>query len=127
MTYYGLNRRWLAIMTIFGTMFWSGFTYANPSSLLDTIVVIVNQEVITKLELDEQVLSISKRLKAEGVPLPGLRELRKQVLERMIMSKILTQNAREQGFKASDLRINEAIGNILDREKININQLKIRD
>ncbi len=93
--------------------------------LLDTIVAIVNHDVITKLELDDEVLSVIERLKKEDVPLPASSVLRNQVLERMIMSKILVQNALESGLIASDEVVRDTISRILKREEISIDQLKI--
>ena len=92
--------------------------------LLDTIVAIVNHDVITKLELDDEVLSVTARLNEESVPLPLPSVLRKQVLERMIMSKILVQNAQESGLQAGDKVVRNTINRILKREKLNLTELK---
>ena len=96
----------------------------NEPLLLDTIVAIVNHDVITKLELDDEVLSVTARLNEESVPLPLPSILRKQVLERMIMSKILVQNAQESGLQAGDKVIRDTINRILKREKLELNELK---
>ena len=96
----------------------------NEPVLLDTIVAIVNHDVITKLELDDEVLSVTARLNEESVPLPVPSVLRKQVLERMIMSKILVQNAQESGLQAGDKVVRDTINRILKREKLNLTELK---
>ena len=96
----------------------------NEPVLLDTIVAIVNHDVITKLELDDEVLSVTARLNEESVPLPLPSVLRKQVLERMIMSKILVQNAQESGLQAGDKVVRNTINRILKREKLNLTELK---
>ena len=96
----------------------------NEPLLLDTIVAIVNHDVITKLELDDEVLSVTARLNEESVPLPVPSVLRKQVLERMIMSKILVQNAQESGLQAGDKVVRDTINRILKREKLNLTELK---
>ena len=92
--------------------------------LLDTIVAIVNHEVVTKLELDDEILSVTERLSKEGVPSPPPSVLRKQVLERMIMSKILVQNARERGLQATDQMVKNTIDRILVSENITGDDLK---
>ncbi len=93
--------------------------------LLDTIVVVVNHEVITKLELDDEVESVSQKLREERVPLPSILVLRKQVLERMIMQKILVQNAIENGMQASDDVVKSMINRILEQERATLDELKL--
>ena len=92
--------------------------------LLDTIIAVVNHEVITKLELDDEVASVSQKLKQERVPLPSILVLRKQVLERMIIQKILVQNAIESGFQAGDEIVKGMITRIMQQEQATLDELK---
>ena len=92
--------------------------------LLDTIIAVVNHEVITKLELDDEVASVSQKLRQERVPLPSILVLRKQVLERMIIQKILVQNAIESGFQAGDEIVKGMITRIMQQEQATLDELK---
>ena len=60
---------------------------------VDRIVAVVNDEVITKLDLDDQLKITADTLKRQGTPLPTDDVLEKQVLERMIATKTQLQFA----------------------------------
>ena len=65
----------------------------NGKDFLNEVLVIVNDEPITKLELEENLRFVKKELKSEINSIEN-EMLRKQVLERLII-KILLQNAIE--------------------------------
>jgi peptidyl-prolyl cis-trans isomerase SurA len=49
---------------------------ASKPKLVNSIVVVVNDEVITRQELNEQISALEKRLKAQGTQAPNRAELR---------------------------------------------------
>ena len=51
---------------------------------LDRIVAVVNNEVITRYEMNERMNRVLHQLKQQGTPLPARDVLEKQLLERMI-------------------------------------------
>jgi peptidyl-prolyl cis-trans isomerase SurA len=53
---------------------------------LDRIVAVVNNEVVTRLDLDEQVKIALQQLKRQGTPLPARDVLERQLLERLVTS-----------------------------------------
>ena len=53
----------------------------------DRIVAVVNDEVITMLELRTRLAQIERQLAQQNTPLPARNLLERQVLERMIMEK----------------------------------------
>ena len=57
-------------------------------TLLDKIIVIVDNNIITQIELDERVKLISQQLTQQGTRLPSKNILQKQILERLILEKI---------------------------------------
>ena len=56
--------------------------------LLDRIAAIVNDGLVLKSELDEQMEAVTKRLQEQKVELPPENVLRQQVLERLILQEI---------------------------------------
>ena len=52
------------------------------SQVINSIVVVVNDEVITRQELNERLRSVERRLAAQGTALPNRIDLQKQLLER---------------------------------------------
>jgi peptidyl-prolyl cis-trans isomerase SurA len=77
--------------------------------LLDRVVAIVNEGVVTQGELDEQVAGITERLQEQKTRVPPLAELRPQVLERLIMQEVQLQKADRAGIKVNDEELAEAL------------------
>ena len=58
---------------------------------IDGVVAVVNTGVVTRKEIDDRIASIQKQAPAGGKKLPEGDELRKQVLENLILEKIQIQ------------------------------------
>jgi len=86
--------------------------------LLDRIVAVVNDEVVTELELANEVNVAVRQLNAQGTPLPERAALERQVLERMVTSRILVQNARRTGIRVTDGRLNKAIDRMAEENNM---------
>ena len=79
---------------------------------VDQIAVVVNDDVITRYELNSYLDKIKLQLKKQGTPLPDAKELEKQVLERMIMDMLQLQFAKESGVRIDDAQLDKALGRI---------------
>src|ERR1700689_2985064 len=91
--------------------------------LLDRIAAIVNDGLVLKSELDEQMDSVTKRLQEQKVALPTQSVLRQQVLDRLILQEIQAQRAKKVGLTISDEQLNGALQEIAQRNKIPFDQL----
>ena len=91
---------------------------------LDKIIVIVNDNIITQLELDERVKLISQQVKQQGGRLPPGRELNKQVLERLILEKLQLELADKTGIRINDEMVNSVISNIARENKLSMEQFR---
>lgn len=89
----------------------------DESVALDRIVAVVNNEVVTRLDLDEQVKVASQQLRRQGTPLPASDVLERQLLERLITAKVLTQNAKETGLRVDDTQLQRSIERIAQENK----------
>jgi peptidyl-prolyl cis-trans isomerase SurA len=96
---------------------------SNPI-LLDRVVAIVNDKVITLHELNEEVLIATRQLVHQDTPLPPRSVLERQVLERMIMSRILQQEASQTGIRISDAQLNSAIERMAADNKLTLDQFQ---
>ena len=90
--------------------------------LVDRVVAVVNDEVITRYDLNEQKRAITAQLKRQGVALPPEGELDAQVLERFINEKVQLQFAREYGVRADDETVNASIQRIAADNKMSMQQ-----
>jgi peptidyl-prolyl cis-trans isomerase SurA len=85
---------------------------------LDRVVAVVNDEIITASELAGQMTQTHKQLAARGTPAPAESQLRQQVLERMVMDKILLQAAKTRGITVENEVLDRAIQRISEQNKM---------
>ena len=85
---------------------------------IDSIVAVVNDDVITQHELDERLGIVQAQLKKQGTQLPAADALAKQVLERMITDLLQTQFAKETGVHVDDSQLDKALQRIAQENKI---------
>jgi len=90
----------------------------NEIVMLDRVVAVVNSEVVTRLDLDEQVKVALQQLKRQGTPLPAPDVLERQLLERLVTAKVLAQSARETGLRVDDTQLQRSIERIAQENKL---------
>ncbi|MFA5370684.1 MAG: peptidylprolyl isomerase [Sideroxydans sp.] len=91
---------------------------ANPvlaetsPTIIDAVHVVVNDDVITRLELAQRMQVVVQQLQRQGTQLPERGILEKQVLERMIQEKLQIQFAKENGVQVDDVQLESALQRI---------------
>lgn len=83
----------------------------TPRSI-DHIVAVVNEDVITRQELNEAIKLGISRLQQQGMPIPDPQSLENQVLESVITKKIQVQHAQEVGLSITESELDETIQRI---------------
>ncbi|HAT30406.1 MAG TPA: molecular chaperone SurA [Janthinobacterium sp.] len=96
---------------------------ASPREI-DSIAVVVNDDVITRNELAQRIKTVERRMKAQNVALPEPADLRRQLLERMIVERAQMQLAKEMGVRVDDTTLDRAIGRIAEQQKMTLQQLR---
>ena len=81
-------------------------------AVIDSVVAVVNDDVITRYELDDHLRTVVRQLQKQGTPLPAAEVLEKQILERMITDLLQAQYARENGVRVNDTQLDLAITRI---------------
>ena len=114
--------RWL--MVLFSLVCGVAVAQAATSVEGDRIVAVVNDEVITMLELRTRLAQIERQLAQQNTPLPARNLLERQVLERMIMEKVQLQLARESGARIDDATLEKALGRIADTNRLSMSQFR---
>lgn len=94
------------------------------AELVNRIVAAVNDDVVTQVELDDQIKAVSRQIEKRGIPLPPAKVLRKQVLEQMIMDKIQLQFAAEVGLKVDDEQLGKALARIASDNNLSPEEFK---
>ena len=97
---------------------------SSNAHVIDSVYVIVNDEVITKREVDQRVAEITQRLKAQGAQMPAEEDLRRQVVEAMITERAQLQLAKEMGVRVDDTMLDRAIGRIAENQKMSVQDMR---
>jgi peptidyl-prolyl cis-trans isomerase SurA len=92
--------------------------------VLDRIVAVVNDDVITRLDLDERLRLATAQLKQQGTPAPPRDVLEKQLLERMITDRVQLQLAKETGLRVDDTELDRTIQRIAQDNKLTAQQMR---
>jgi peptidyl-prolyl cis-trans isomerase SurA len=93
---------------------------ATPVQLVDRIVAVVNNEVITQFELNERTRIVNQQLKKRGTSLPPQAVLEKQILERIITDRVQLQFARETGIRVDDLQLDKTLQRIAQESNMTV-------
>jgi peptidyl-prolyl cis-trans isomerase SurA len=82
---------------------------SETGEFLDGVAAIVNEGVVLKSQLRDEIELISKRAQQQGFQLPPPGVLEEQILERLILTEIQLQRADQIGLSISDQMLNESI------------------
>lgn len=102
----------------------SGISLAQGKQLLDKVVAVVNNGVITASELDAQVELSRKQILAQKMQVPQESVLRKQVLQHLIDVDLQMQMAKQGGITVDSTEVNEAIQRIATINNVALTQLR---
>ena len=87
---------------------------------LDHIVAVVNDEVITRQELDRRYQEVVQNLARQKTPLPPADVLKKQLLERMVTEVAVQQHARNTGIRVDPTQVERALQRIAAQNKLDM-------
>lgn len=91
---------------------------------VDGIVAIVNDDVITRIELDEQLRTVKAQLRQQRIAMPSDEVLKRQVLERMALERIQLQIARQVNIVVDDDALNQAINGIATQNGLSLTEFR---
>ena len=91
---------------------------------LDAIVAVVNDDVVVQSEVEHETSLVIPQLQQEGTAVPPPDQLRKQVLERLILKRLQQQRARVLGITVDDATVLEALSSIAARNGLSIEELQ---
>ena|SRR3990167_7418134 len=102
-----------------------GICYASPEEQsLDQMVAVVNDDLITRSELDKAVQLVKAQMAQSqtGVTPPD-KTIEKQVLDQLINKKLQLQVVEAAGIKIPDDEVEKAITNIATQNNVSVEQL----
>ncbi|MBP6057972.1 MAG: peptidylprolyl isomerase [Nitrosomonas sp.] len=89
---------------------------------IDHIVAVVNEDAITRQELDEAIKTAVDRLQLQGIQLPDQHTLQNQVLESIVTKRVQLQHAQEVGLSVGESEIDETIHRIAEENKLSLQE-----
>ena len=91
---------------------------------INRIVAVVNNDVIVRTELDEQLRQVRAQLAESGTPPPPVAVLEKQVLERLILGRLQMQIAESAGIRINDEELNATVAQIAESNGLSIREFR---
>jgi len=97
---------------------------STSSAPIDSIVALVDEDVILRSELDLAVSGIVERIRASGESMPAMSLLEGQVLERLIIRELQIQRALQTGIRISDADIDQSLVTLAQQNGMTLQQLR---
>ncbi len=91
---------------------------------LDVIVAVVDDDIITRSELNSALAIVSQQLEQNETPLPSRDILERQVLERLILTKLQLRAAEQNGVVVDDSTLNAALERLARSNELTLSQLR---
>jgi len=98
--------------------------FAQNTVKIDSIVALVDDDVVLRSELDLAIKGIVDRIRQQGGDLPPKHLLEKQVLERLIVRRLQLQRAFQTGIRISDADIDQSLLMLAQQNQITLMQLR---
>ena len=89
---------------------------------IDGVAAVVNTGFVTRKEIDDRIAALKK----QGAKISEGPELRKAILERLIVEKIQIQNAGQEGIVITNKELEKIIGDIAAKNKLTYAEFKTK-
>ena len=124
-------KRIVTAFLLMGTFVMMGTIYAQDSTRvssaadskirnIDGVAAVVNTGFVTRKEIDDRIAALKK----QGAKISEGPELRKAILERLIVEKIQIQNAGQEGIVVTNKELEKIIGDLAEKNKLTYVEFK---
>ena len=117
-----LGSRFLPALLAAGMALAQQSVHSGSVETIDHIVAVVNENVVTRHELDAVLEATLKQLQSQGVQAPPIGVLEKQLLERIILNQVQLQLAKETGLTVSDAELDQTLQRIAQENKMTLHE-----
>ena len=90
----------------------------------DFIVAVVNQELVTAIEIQQRLARVRENAARAGQRLPPESVLRKQILDGLIDERAQMAYARENGPRIDETELDRAVANVAAQNKVTMAQMR---
>ncbi|MEG5264458.1 peptidylprolyl isomerase [Pseudomonas sp. JDS28PS106] len=106
-----------------GALLLSGAAHAAVQPL-DSVVAIVDNDVIMKSQMDQRVHEVQQTIAKRGGGTPPAEALQSQVLDRLILENLQLQIGERSGIRITDEELNQAVATIAQRNNMSLEQFR---
>lgn len=99
---------------------------SSASNSVDGIAAIVNDDVITNVELHRELDAVSQQQRLQNLPLPPQDIFTAKVLEHLIIKQVQLQLARSNGITVDDVLLNRTLLDIASKNGMTLSQFHDR-
>jgi len=123
------NTSFRPILSVSGLLFTlcallgAGNLGAQPRDI-DRVIAIVDDDLVLQSEFDERWTQVEAQLAQATGPLPPVAELRKQLLDQLIIEHLQMQLAERAGVRVDDNQLNQAMGTIAQQNNLTFEQFR---
>lgn len=95
---------------------------AQSEELLDRIVAVANEDVVTANELAQRTQAVRNQYASNPGVLPPQEELRRQILDALILERLQLQLADSINLRITDAQVNAAINRLAEQRNMSLEQ-----
>ena len=106
-----------------GALLLASLVQAQPAAV-DRVLAVVDEDVVLKSEFDERWTQIEQQIAEQPGPVPPTAELRKQVLDTIILEHLQIQMAERAGVRVDDNMLNRALESIAQQNNLTFEQFR---
>jgi peptidyl-prolyl cis-trans isomerase SurA len=102
------------------------FAHSSYSTIMpmDGIAAVVDEDIITLLELEQRTRETLSQLQQRGTSPPSIDQLRGQILERLIIEKLQLELAKRVGVTIDDEQLARVLNNIAKENQLTLAQFR---
>mgnify|MGYP000061770425 CR=1 FL=1 len=97
---------------------------AASATEVDRILAVVNDNVITKTDLEAEKHTVTQQMRQQNIEIPPDDVLNQQLLERLILKRLQLQLADASGIKVDDDTLNRAIETIAKQNNMSLKEFR---
>ena len=96
---------------------------AAPVTMLDRVLVVVDDDIITLGEFESALNSMQSKISASGEKPPPEKIIKEQVLEQLVFEKLLQLHAKNTGINVTDAMLNQAMQRLAAQNNLTVPQI----
>jgi peptidyl-prolyl cis-trans isomerase SurA len=101
-------------------------TAGGGAQIADSVVAVVNNDVITARELADRTGLIVRRLQQQNAPVPAADQLQRQVLDQMVIERIQLQKAKEDNITIDDATVQRTLERLAQQNQMTFDVYRAR-